>query len=414
MASVDRDVERDIESVELTEEALWAEGPPLAAFKEMRSKCPIHWTENFEEFPDEAGFWSVTTAEDVHTVSRDWETYSSELGGVIVAAAGFPIELARAMFIGMDPPKHDRLKALFQRGFTPKRIADHEEAIRTITRRVLDRLEGRETADLVSDVAQPVVARVIGSFMGIDEDDDAIWARLMNSTLGAADPDLNPYGFEGAIERDLPEIFERCKKLIEARREQPSDDLTSVLVHAEVDGEKLEEHEIVMGFFLLMAAGNDSTKATYCSAMRALMEDPVQRQLLLDDPSLVPDAVEEALRMFPAFAHFRRTATHDTELHGQEIKEGEKVVMWYVSSNRDETRYEDPDRFDVTRKPDHQAFGAGGRHFCLGTALARLELRILIEETLARYPRIAIDGRPAHVQSLFLNQLKSLPVRLDG
>jgi cytochrome P450 len=406
-------VGRDIESVELTDRELWLQGPPYALFKEMRSKCPIHWTESFEEFPEEAGFWSVTTAEDIHTVSRDWETYSSERGGVLAAAGGFPLELAQAMFIGMDPPKHDRLKALFQRGFTPKRIADHEEAIRAITIRVLDRLEGRETADLVSDVAQPVVARVIGSFMGIDEEDDAIWARLMNSTLGAGDPDLNPYGFEGAVERDVPEIFERCRKLIEERRKNPTDDLTTVLVNAEVDGEKLEEHEIVMGFFLLMAAGNDSTKATYCSAMRALMENPDEKQKLLDDPSLVPDAVEESLRMFPAFAHFRRTATRDAELGGQKIKEGDKIVMWYVSSNRDETRFQDSDRFDVTRKPEHQAFGAGGRHFCLGTALARLELRILIEETLRRFPGISLGGEPAAVESLFLNQLKSLPVRLS-
>ena len=176
-----------------------------------------------------------------------------------------------------------------------------------------------------------------------------------------------------------------------------------MLVHAEVEGEKLEEHEIVMGFFLLMAAGNDSTKATYCSGMRALMEDEEQRRLLLEDPSLVPDAVEESLRMFPAFAHFRRTTTREAELGGQEIKEGEKVVMWYVSSNRDETRYEDPDRFDLRRGAEHQAFGAGGRHFCLGTALARLELRILIEETLARYPRIA-HRRRARVRPLGLHQ----------
>jgi cytochrome P450 len=405
-------VGRDIESVELTERELWTDGPPQEAFKQMRGKCPIHWTENFEEFPEEPGFWSVTTAEDVHTVSRDWETYSSELGGVIVAAAGFPIELARAMFIGMDPPKHDRLKALFQRGFTPKRIADHEDAIRAITVRVLDRLDGRETCDLVTDVAQPVVSRVIGSFMGISEEEDLIWARLMNSTLGAADPDLNPDGFDGAVNKDIPEIFERCQKLIAERREHPTDDLTSILVHAEVDGEKLEEHEIVMGFFLLMAAGNDSTKATYCSGMRALMEDDEQRQLVLDDPSLIANAVEESLRMFPAFAHFRRTATRDTELHGQQIKEGEKVVMWYASSNRDETRFRDPDRFELRRTEEHQAFGAGGRHFCLGTALARLELKILIEETLARFPKIALDERPKYVESLFLNQLKTLPVRL--
>ncbi len=408
-------VGRDIEAVELTDEQLWTDGPPYEMFKEMRGKCPIHWTESFELFPEEAGFWSVTTADDVHTVSRDWKTYSSELGGVLVAAAGFPIELARAMFIGMDPPKHDRLKALFQAGFTPRRIAAHEDAIRAIAIKVLDRLDGppaRETCDLVSDVAQPVVSRVIGSFMGIDEQDDAIWARLMNSTLGAADPDLNPDGFEGALKKDLPEIFERCRQLIAARTENPTEDLTSVLVHAEVDGEKLEEHEIVMGFFLLMAAGNDSTKATYCSGMRALLQDREQMQLLLDDPSLIPDAVEESLRMFPAFAHFRRTATCDTELHGQKIREGEKVVMWYVSSNRDETRYEDPDRFDLRRKAEHQAFGAGGRHFCLGTALARLELKVMLEETLKRFPNMQLDGTPAAVESLFLNQLKSLPVRL--
>jgi cholest-4-en-3-one 26-monooxygenase len=146
--------------------------------------------------------------------------------------------------------------------------------------------------------------------------------------------------------------------------------------------------------------------------MRAIMEDDEQRQLLLDDPSLVPDAVEEALRMFPAFAHFRRTATRDVELNGAQIKEGDKVALWYVSSNRDEDIYDDPDTFDLRRRAEHQAFGAGGRHFCLGTALARLELRILIEETLKRYPQIEIDGDPAYVESPFVNQLKTLPVRL--
>jgi cholest-4-en-3-one 26-monooxygenase len=405
-------VGRDLQSVELTERELWLDGPPHEVFKQMRGECPIHWTESFEEFPEEAGFWSVTTAEDIHTVSRDFRSYSSERGGVLAAAGGFPLELAQAMFIGMDPPKHDRLKALFQAGFTPRRIADHEDAIRAIVTRTLDRLDGRDTCDLVTDVAQPIVSRVIGSFMGIPEEDDAIWAKLMNSTLGAGDPDLNPHGFEGAVERDVPEVFERCRKLIAERLQNPTDDLTSVLVHADVDGQKLEEHEIVMGFFLLVAAGNDSTKATYCSGMRALMEDREQLQLLLDDPSLIPGAVEESLRMFPAFAHFRRTATCDTELHGQKIKEGEKVVMWYVSSNRDETRFEDPDRFDVRRAAEHQAFGAGGRHFCLGTALARLELKVMLEETLRRFPKIELAGTPLHVESLFINQLKTLPVTL--
>jgi cytochrome P450 len=402
----------DLEQVLVSERELWLDGPPHELFGRLRAECPVHWTSRVSEYPKEAGYWSVTSAQDIHTVSRDWRTYSSELGGVTAVTDVFPIELMRAMFIGMDPPKHDRLKMLFQAGFTPRRIAAHEDAIRRIVADVLDRVVDRETCDLVTDVAQPAVSRVIGSFMGIPEADDAVWAGLMNSALGAGDPDLNPEGITSIVTRDIPEVFARCGAMIAERRENPTDDLTSVLVHAEVDGQKLEEHEIVMGFFLLVAAGNDSTKATYCSGMRALIEHPDQRRRLLEDPALVPSAVEESLRMFPAFAHFRRTATRDTELAGQPIRKGEKVVMWYVSSNSDESVYADPDRFDVTRNPEHQAFGAGGRHFCLGAALARLELRIMFEETLARFPAMELAGEPVMAQSAFINQLKTLPVRL--
>ena len=416
MTSTRRELEQalegDLDQVLVTERVLWIHGPPHELFARLRDECPVHWTSRIGEYPNEPGYWSITRPDDIHAVSRDWRTFSSELGGVTAITDGFPIELMRAMFIGMDPPKHDRLKMLFQAGFTPKRIAAHEDAIRQITVRVLDRLEGRETCDLVSDVAQPVVSRVIGSFMGVPEEDDAIWAKLLNASLSAGDPDIAPEGMESIMANEIPEIFRRCTELIGARRETPTDDLTSVLVHAEIDGQKLEEHEIVMGFFLLMAAGNDSTKATYCSGMKALMDHPEERRLLLDDPSLVPSAVEESLRMFPAFAHFRRTATCDTEVAGQPIREGDKVVMWYVSSNRDDSRYDDPDRFDVRRNPEHQAFGAGGRHFCLGTALARLELRVLFEETLARYPEMEVAGPTTFVESGFINQLKTLPVRL--
>ena len=406
--------EQDIKRIELADNELWQDGPPYEVFRELRTKCPVHWSERIEQYPTEAGFWSVTMADDVHAVSRDWQTYSSATGGVTVFAEIFPLELVQGMFIGMDPPRHDKVKALFQRGFTPKRIADHEERIRAIVRNVLDRLGDRETCDLVGDVAQPVVSRVIHSFMGTPPEDDALWARICNASMAPDDPDMAPEGIEGVLEKDLPELFARVRKMIADRTEKPTDDLTSVLVHAEVEGEKLNELEIVMGFFLLILAGNDSTKATYCSGMRALMEDPAQMRELVENPSLTPGAVEESLRMFPAFAHFRRTATTDTELHGQNIKEGDKVVMWYVSSNRDESRYEDPDRFDVHRNPEHQAFGAGGRHFCLGTALARLELQIMIEETLARYPEIQLDGAPVAAEALFVNQLKSLPVRLGA
>ena len=405
-----------LDEVRVADREQFQEGPPHEVFRRLRSECPVHWSDGITEYPEEDGFWSVTRADDVHEVSRDWQTFSSEVGGFTATKkTGLSLEMQQAMFIGMDPPKHDRLKSLFQRGFTPKRIAEHEDAIRAITIGVLDRLEGppaRETCDLVNDVAQPVVARVIGSFMGLTPEDDAVWARLMNAIVGAGDPDATPDGADSVMENEVPEVFERCGRLIAERRETPTDDLTSVLVHAELDGERLEDHEIVMGFLLLMAAGNDSTKATYCSGMRALMEDRKQLRQVVEDPTLVPGVVEESLRMFPAFAHFARTATRDTELGGQKIREGEKLVMWYPSANRDESRFEEPDRFDITRNAEHQAFGAGGRHFCLGTALARLELQILIEETLSRFPHIEIADTPTYVESAFANQLKTLPVWL--
>jgi len=409
---VPSDTESDLETLRVADDELWTEGPPHETFKRLRAECPVHWSSGLTNYPEDAGFWSVTKAEDVHTVSRDWETYSSAQN-IIIADHAVPVGLVQGMFIGMDPPKHDRIKALFQRAFTPKAIARHEPEVRAITAGVMDRLEGRETCDLVTEVAQPVVSRVIGSFMGLDPEDDQPWAEAINALMGFGDPGLNPKGVEALVEEDLPAMYAKCMKLVEARRASPTEDMLSVLVFADIDGDTLSDEEIFSGFVLMMAAGNDSTKATYTSAMRALMDNRDELDLLVEDPSLVPGAVEEALRMFPAFAHFRRTATRDTELGGCPIKAGDKVALWYPSSNRDEDRYDEPDRFDVRRNPEHQAFGAGGRHFCLGTALARLELRILVEETIRRYPRMEPSGEPTWVLSQFSSQLKSLPVRLS-
>ncbi len=399
-----------LKDLRVADDKLWLEGPPHETFKRLRDECPVHWSSGISQSPQDAGFWSVTKAEDVHAVSRDWETYSSA-SNIILTDHMVPVDLVQGMFIGMDPPKHDRIKALFQRAFTPKAIAQHEPAIREITDRVMSVLGGRETCDLVTEVAQPVVARVIGSFMGLDPEDDKPWAESINTLLGFGDPDLNPKGLEQLVAEHIPPMYEKCMRLVADRRANPTDDMLSVLVFAEIDGDMLTDDEIFAGFILLMAAGNDSTKATYTSTMLALMENPDQRRAL-DDPTLVPSAVEEALRMFPAFAHFRRTATKDTVLAGQLIKKGDKIALWYPSSNRDEDRYEDPDRFDVRRNPEHQAFGAGGRHFCLGTALARLELKILVEETIKRFPTMTLAGDPSFVISQFSSQLKTLPVRL--
>ena len=402
-----------LEDLRVADNELWKDGPPHETFARLRRECPVHWSSGISHIPPDSGFWSVTKADDVHAVSRDWQTFSSA-DNFLLTDHGVPLDLVRGMFIGMDPPMHDRIKALFQRAFTPKAIAQHEGAIREITERVMTGLAGREECDLVLDVAQPVVARVIGSFMGLDPEDDKPWADAINNLLGFGDPIINPEGIEQIVNEQIPPMYEKCMALVADRRANPGEDMVSVLVHANIDGDTLTDLEIFAGFILLMAAGNDSTKATYTSTMRALMENPDQRDLLVENLTLVPSAVEEALRMFPAFAHFRRTATKDTEIGGCPIKKGDKVAMWYPSSNRDEDRYEDPDRFDVRRNPEHQAFGAGGRHFCLGTSLARLELKILVEETVKRFPNMTIAGEPTWVISQFSSQLKHLPVHLNA
>lgn len=402
----------DLANLRVADNELWEQGPPHNIFRELRARCPVHWSKGITQSPQDAGFWSVTKAEHILEVSKDWQSYSSAQN-IIITDYGVPLDLVQGMFIGMDPPKHDRIKALFQRAFTPKAIAQHEPAIRQIADDVFSRLDGRDSCDLVTEVAQPIVARVIGSFMGLDPEDDAPWATAINTLLGFGDPELNPKGIEALVNEDVPAMYEKCMKLVQARREAPTEDMLSTLVFAEINGDMLTDEEIFAGFVLMMAAGNDSTKATYTATMRALMDNPDQLQQLANDLELVPSAVEEALRMFPAFAHFRRTATKDTELGGCPIKAGDKIALWYPSSNRDEDVYEDPDRFDVTRNPEHQAFGAGGRHFCLGTALARLELRILVEETVKRYPDISPAGKPTYVISQFSSQLRTLPVSLE-
>ncbi len=401
--------EQDLTQVDLGDLTLWADGPPHDLFTRLRREAPVHWSP-LADHPEEAGFWSITRADDLRRVSLDWETYSSEVGGVLVLDDfGIPLEAQRQQMISMDPPRHDRIKALFQRGFTPARIAEHETRIRAIVNRVIDRVAERGECDLVQDVAGPVVARVIGSFIGTPEEDDQRHIEQTNIALGFGDEDLRPT--EQAMVEMMSEAWDETMELIAARRARPGDDLLSVLVHAEVEGESLTDSEIFMGIGLLGAAGNDSTRAVFTSGMLGLLAEPDQLRLLLDDPSLVPGAVEELLRFYPAFSHFRRTARRDVKLHRQTIPEGGKVLLWYVSGNRDGEVYEDPQRLDVTRDPDHQAFGAGGRHFCLGAALARLELATLLSETLRRLPDLELAGEPTRAQSLFLNQLKTLPVR---
>ncbi len=402
-------VHSDLEQVNLSDHALWRDDPPFEIFARLRAERPVHWSP-LSQFPHEAGFWSIVRHADIREISLDFETYSSERGGVVlVDDIGVPLDMVRMQPIAQDPPRHDRMKQLFQQAFTPKRIAAHAEAIRQIVDRAIDGIAAKGECCLVSDIGAHVTSRVIGSLLGTPEDDDPQLVDWSNMIVGFEDPDMRP-DFE-MLMPELQRAFEYVLPKVLERREHPTDDLVSALAHAEIDGERLTDEEMVLTFGLLMAAGNDSTRAVYGSSMLALMSHPEQRQMLIDDPDLLDDAVEECLRFSPAFAYMRRTATRDVELHGQKIKEGDKLALWYVSGNRDETVYDDPERFDVKRgRVQHQSFGAGGRHFCLGAALARLELKTMLQRTLERLPDMRPAGPAVRAQSLFLNQHKSIPV----
>lgn len=411
----------DLASIDLSDLVLWETGPPHELFERLRREQPVHWSP-LAAFPHEDGFWSVVRYEDIAAVSRNFRTFSSERGGILAVnqfmehppegAPEDPLAFQRLMLIAQDPPRHDRLKSLVQRAFTPKRALDHTERMREIINLVYDGALERNPDgrfDLVQDVGIYVPAMVIGDMLGAPREDAPKLVDWTNRTTAFEDPRVVP-DIEDTWTA-LMEVFEYVNGIVEDRRANPQDDLTTAFIQAEVDGEHLTHEEVVMFWFLLMVAGNDSTRATFSSGMRSLMLDPEQLELVRSRSVTPEQAVEEFVRFHPAFAYMRRTATRDTEIAGQPIAEGEKVLLWYASGNRDESVFEDPHRFDVRRDPnEHQGFGGGGRHFCLGAGLARLEMKIWLEETLRRFPDMRLDGEPVRLSSTFLNQFRSIPV----
>jgi cytochrome P450 len=363
----------------------------------------------------------VVRYEDIATVGRDHETFSSKRSIILVdklasePGAPDPMDLSANMMITQDPPRHDRLKALVQRAFTPKRALDHTERMREIINLVWDRALERHpdgNLDLVQDVGLYVPSMVIGDMLGAPREDAEQLVDWTNRTTAFEDPRLSPD--LGDVMRALEEFIPYVNSMIDDREAHPTDDLTTAFIEAEVDGERLSHEEVLMFFFLLMVAGNDSTRAVFTSGMKNLLVDAEQMALVRSGEVPLEQVVEEFVRYNPPFSYMRRTATRDTELAGRQVKAGEKLALWYVSGNRDENAFEDPDRFDVRRDPNpHQGFGGGGRHFCLGAGLARLELKLWIEETLNRFPKISLEGGSERVSSTFLNQYRSMPVALE-
>jgi cytochrome P450 len=411
----------DLTEVDLGNLDLWQDGPPHELFARMRAMDGLHWSP-LDAFPEERGFWSVVRAEDVATVGRDHATYSSKRSIVVVDKLSWdedtpdPMDLVESMLITQDPPRHDRLKALVQRAFTPKRALEHTERMREIINVVYDRALAANPdghLDLVQDVGIYVPSMVIGDMLGVPRDDAPKLVDWTNRTSAFEDPRLVPD--LGDVWRALEEFVPYVNAMLEERAEAPTDDLTTAVLEAEVEGARLAPEEVLSFFFLLMIAGNDSTRAVFTSGIKNLLEDPEQMELVRSGAVPLEQVVEEFVRYNPAFAYMRRTATCDAELAGQQIKAGDKLALWYVASNRDESTCEDPQRFDVGRAlNDHQGFGGGGRHFCLGAGLARLELKLWIEETLRRFPDLALDGEPTRVSSTFLNQYRTIPVALAG
>jgi cytochrome P450/nitrite reductase/ring-hydroxylating ferredoxin subunit len=410
--------------VDLADLDVWEKRVPHEWFALLRREAPLYWQD--EERGN--GFWSFTRYDDIVEMSKDWETYSSELGGTSLQdLTPEEIEVRKSM-IDTDPPAHTRLRGIVNKGFTPRVINAYEERIRGLSRGILAQAFEHEHFDWVEDVASEIPMWVFSEIMGLPVEDRRLLIELGDKILGNTDPEIMGEEFveERALEdpelRKLPfsspfslELIEYGRRLGEARRRERRDDVTTKLVEAEVDGSRLDEREFGVFFILLTTAGNETTRHSISLGLLALLEHPEEAARLTEDPSLAPLAADEVLRWAHPVHHFRRTATRDVEAHGQRIAAGDKVLMWYASGNFDEEKFPDPYRFDVGRTPNrHLTFGLGGPHFCLGAHLAKLEVRIWLEEMVPYLARIELAGEPTRLRSSFFNGIKRLPVQVTA
>ena len=393
--------------VDLCNPDSFVDGVPHDTFAMLRRDAPVYRHDE----PDGPGFWAITRYADVLTVSADNNLFSSYAGGTnIPDMAPEGLAAVRALMLNMDPPQHTRYRRLVSTGFTPRIIAGLEPHVREITRRIVDAVASRGECDFVTEISAQLPLAVIAEMLGVPDEDRHLLFEWSNRLIGFDDPEYNTSLQDG--QNAATQMFVYANQLAVERKAKPQNDLVSVLMAAEIDGERLTEGDFDGFFILLSVAGNETTRNLISGAILALIEHPEQRQRLIDDRSLMPLAVEEFLRWIAPVMYFRRTATRDTEVGGQKIRAGEKVVMYYPSANRDEDVFERADKFDIGRSPNpHLAFGGGGPHFCLGASLARLEIRCMFEELLTRLPDIELTGPPARLRSNFINGIKRMPVR---
>jgi cytochrome P450 family 142 subfamily A polypeptide 1 len=379
-------------------DGFWYQRRPLEAYRWMRDHAPLYWD-------PEAELWGVTRHADVQLVSRTPELYCSGRSSRPERDSWIP------SMINLDDPDHKKRRALVNKGFTKRRVDGHEPGIRRVVTELIDRVAPRGECEFVSEIAAPLPMIVIGDMLGVRaEDRDKLlrWSDDLLRAVGVEDPQLKAAQIAASLE-----YIDYARHVIRDRRSHPSDDLVSVLVHAEIDGERLSEEEIIQESLLILVGGDETTRHVISEGTEALLRHPAERRRLLDGAVPVATAVEEMLRWVTPIKNMNRTATRDVELRGQKIREGDRLLLLYQAANRDERVFPEPDRFDVGRQPnEHLAFGGFGTHFCLGASLARLELRVMFEELLRRLPdlELASDAALPLRASNFIVGIERMPV----
>jgi cytochrome P450 len=399
--------------IDLSDPLTFVAGVPHDYFRLLREEGPVHWQEVCElpVFAPGPGFFALTRYEDVAFVSKHPEIFSSAAGSSALNELR-PRErrLAREQLIQMDPPGHSELRNLMNVQFKPRAVQETEAHMRKIVCETLEPLASQSQCDFVGDVSAPISLRILTNFLGVPDAYTDRFYRWTNETMRFGEPgSFNLLRARFA----LLQIFVQSALLARERRKRPAADVFSSLVNGEFRGAPLTRMMTQVNFFLLIIAGNETTRNALSGGIQALCEHPEQFDRLRRDPSLLPQAIEEILRWVSPVMQFRRTAMCDTKIGDREIHKGDKVVMYYGAANRDPRVFDDPEVFDITRKPNpHLAFGVG-THFCMGSHIARLEMRVTLEEFLRRFPRVSLAGPPERLQSNFISGIKRLPVNLQ-
>ena len=404
---------------DLSSHDAFVDGVPHRTFEYLRREKPLAW---FDE-PDASGFWAITRHADIVAFNRSYRQFSSRQG-IRMEEMAEDERAARLTMMEHDPPEHTRLRRFVNRGFARPLIETYEQRVRDIVIDVLDRALVRSELDCVAEIAKPLPLKMLANVLGVSEEDGAWLAEKGDEMIGNSDPDFTNHVVD-RVDTDafrlMPfrspagaEVFEYAERQAEMRRRQPRDDVISLLLEPLPDGTPLTDLEFKNFFTLLISAGNDTTRYAIASSLHVLANQPhLLEQLRRADERRWSTAVEEFLRWSSPTMHFRRTAVDDFEMHGCRISAGDKVVLWFISGDYDESVFEDPCRVDLARDPNpHMAFGRGGPHACLGMWLARLELRVVLEELTRRIRSIRQTGPEARLRSNFINGIKSLPVAI--